>query len=85
MASSVGPPHLRRLSRYLRDLREGLSILCSRNFWRAFRSYWSPDAIAGRMDEWVARTREQTGQDPDWKVERRRARRRVDRDDGDSA
>lgn len=67
--------------RHLRDLREGLRVLCSRDFWRAFRNYWSGDAVSARLDEFTACTREQTGQEPDWDVERRRARRSVHRDD----
>jgi hypothetical protein len=67
--------------RYLRDLREGLRVLCSRGFWRGFRDYWSVDAVSARIDDFTARFREQTDQEPDWDVERRRARRSVHRDD----
>ena len=61
---------------WLRDMREGARILTTRDFWRTFRDYWLPDSIAARMDDWTSRTRENTGQEPDWEVERRRAKRR---------
>lgn len=66
-----------RIRRELAELREGARILTSRNFWRAFHRYWSPDAISGRMDEWASRRRQATGKEPDWVLERRIARRRA--------
>jgi hypothetical protein len=54
---------------------EGFRVLFSRRFWRGFLDHWSGDAISGRLDEFTSRVREQTGQDPDWDVERRRSRR----------
>lgn len=56
-------------------IREGLRQLCSREFWQAFRAYYSPEKISERLDDTAARIREQTGQEPDWDVERRRAKR----------
>jgi len=44
------------VKRYLADLREGCRIIVSREFWDAFRDYWSWDAIAERVDEWAKRT-----------------------------
>lgn len=40
---------------YLSELREGIHVLTGRAFWRDFRAYWSPDAVAARMDAWVER------------------------------
>jgi hypothetical protein len=40
---------------WLAGLAEGGRQLCSREFWRAFRDYWSGAAIAGRMDTWIER------------------------------
>lgn len=60
-------------------MKEGFRVLFSRQFWRGFCDYWSVDAISGRLDEFTARLRDQTGQKPDRGVEHRRARRRVRR------
>jgi hypothetical protein len=38
---------------------------------RAFRDYWSPKAIALRMDTWTQGFRASTGQNPDPKVDQR--------------
>ena len=43
--------------RYFRELAEGFRILRSREFWRAFRAYWSADAVSKRLDEYAARLR----------------------------
>ena len=43
------------MKRYLADLREGCRIVATREFWVAFRDYWSWDAIAKRIDELAAR------------------------------
>lgn len=69
-----------RIRRELREMREGARVLCSREFWRGFFDYWSAESISARMDDWVSRVRENTGQEPDWKVERRRWARRKKRD-----
>jgi hypothetical protein len=60
-------------------MRDGFGILRTREFWRSFRDYWSSDSISGRMDDFTSRTRENTDQDPDWDVERRRAKRRAEK------
>lgn len=41
--------------RWLADMREGGRILTTRDFWRTFRTYWSGEAVAGRMEAWVER------------------------------
>jgi len=45
--------------------------------WRTFDE-WA-ETLPARMDEWTARFRENTGQEPDWSLERRRAKRRAER------
>jgi len=45
------------MRRYLADLREGCRILATREFWTAFRTYWSPDAVSKRIDKWATRDR----------------------------
>lgn len=52
-------------------MREGFRIVFSRGFWRAYRHYWSGSEISHRIDLWVARFREGTGQKPDLEVQRR--------------
>lgn len=42
---------------WLRDMRDGARILRSREFWRAFRHYWSDEEVAKRIDAWVERNR----------------------------
>jgi hypothetical protein len=39
-------------------MREGARQLCSREFWRAFRDYWSADAVSKRLDEFNERLRD---------------------------
>ena len=53
-----------RLGSFLRDLRDVLRIALNPETWAAI------------LDEWTSRARERAGQEPDWDVERRRARRR---------
>lgn len=48
-----------------------MRVLLSREFWRAFAHYWSGPEISHRIDLWVARFREGTGQKPDLEVQRR--------------
>lgn len=43
------------MRRYLADLREGCRIIVTREFWNAFRAYWSPDAIAKRIAKMTTR------------------------------
>jgi hypothetical protein len=64
---------------WLRDVREGFRIMRSRRFWRSFRDYWSTGSISARMDAWTSRVRENTGQEPDWDVEKRIAKRRAEK------
>ena len=42
------------MRRYLAELREGCRIIVTREIWVAYRAYWSPDAIAKRMEKWAA-------------------------------
>jgi len=70
---------------YFADLRGGLRIICSRRFWRDFGAFWSGDAIAARMDDWISRFRENTGMEPDLEVERRRAERQRTSEEQDDA
>lgn len=50
-----------RIRRYLRDVAAGARQLCSAAFWRAFwpafRDYYRPAAIAGRLDDFAERMR----------------------------
>lgn len=46
------------LRQHLRDLREGVQILVSREWWRMFAAYWHPDAITRRINAWVERNRD---------------------------
>lgn len=96
MSSSTPPPSKGRESLFdarhriagmlrLRDYRDGFRILFSRSFWREVEAFWldpmRPTSLQARMDEWTARVRENQGREPDWEVERRRAQRRVHRDE----
>lgn len=42
---------------YLRECADGARILCSREFWRHFRDYYRPDAVAERMERFAVRLR----------------------------
>jgi hypothetical protein len=57
------------------EVREGFRQICTREFWRAFRDYWSSEAVSARIDDWTHRYREEKGQSPDPKVEARRRKR----------
>lgn len=37
---------------------------------------WYAEQIPAKLDDFTSRVRENTGQDPDWVVERRRAKRK---------
>lgn len=63
------------IRQFIAETVEGTRLLCSRRFWRSVREYYSADAISGRLDDLTSRIRENTGQSPDWDVERRRAAR----------
>ena len=49
--------------RHLRDSIEGFRILRSREFWQAFRDYWSAEAISARLDAFAARLRGESHDD----------------------
>lgn len=42
---------------WLRDTWEGFRIVCSREFWDAFREYWSPEAIGARLEAYTERVK----------------------------
>lgn len=71
------------LRRHVRELHEGARIFASRQLWHAFRDYWRADAISARLDAWTSRFRDQTDQEPDWKLEHRIAKRRAEDHDED--
>lgn len=52
------------IERILGDLALGVAQLCSPEFWRAFGSYWKPEAVAARLDEWTLGYCYRTGKIP---------------------
>lgn len=40
---------------WLSETREGWRQLRSREFWDGFRAYWSPDAVAKRIEAFIER------------------------------